>query len=238
MENKESNLRANAIAWWRKQKVSIQLSHWRAYQKIVFTPSHSPDELTGKEVEEIYVKEHLYCVSSDSLVYGKSCEKWCGDENCLRVKESSSDSGSDDILSEVEVTSSDMFGGVSKFTFKLSDANAIVLDYGEPEPMGVEGAPSWAKKEHYVENLWRDTQNDKSKGFGLYLILSILLNAKKSNADIVTGKMPAHTSDKLRNFYKGLGFKDIGSDEPDGIYIDVRTHAPIEHIKLLTDKHE
>ena len=26
----------------------------------------------------------LYCVSSDSLVYGKSCDKWCGDKNCWR----------------------------------------------------------------------------------------------------------------------------------------------------------
>ena len=26
--------------------------------------------------------EHFYCVSSGALVYGKPCEKWCGDENC------------------------------------------------------------------------------------------------------------------------------------------------------------
>jgi hypothetical protein len=26
--------------------------------------------------------EQFYCVSSDALVYGKPCEKWCGDENC------------------------------------------------------------------------------------------------------------------------------------------------------------
>lgn len=26
----------------------------------------------------------LYCVSSDSLVHGKSCDKWCGDKNCWR----------------------------------------------------------------------------------------------------------------------------------------------------------
>ena len=26
--------------------------------------------------------EQFYCVSSNALVYGKSCEKWCGDENC------------------------------------------------------------------------------------------------------------------------------------------------------------
>ena len=99
-----------------------------------------------------------------------------------------------------------MFGGVSKFTFKLSDANAIILDYGEPEPMGVEGAPSWAKKEHYVENLWRDTQNDKSKGFGLYLILSFLLNAKKNkiNEDefTVTEERATVNNDKTDNLTK------------------------------------
>jgi len=26
--------------------------------------------------------EQFYCVSSNALVYGKPCEKWCGDENC------------------------------------------------------------------------------------------------------------------------------------------------------------
>lgn len=26
--------------------------------------------------------EEFYCVSSNALVYGKPCEKWCGDENC------------------------------------------------------------------------------------------------------------------------------------------------------------
>lgn len=26
--------------------------------------------------------EQFYCVSSDALVYGDPCEKWCGDENC------------------------------------------------------------------------------------------------------------------------------------------------------------
>lgn len=26
--------------------------------------------------------ELFYCVSSDSLVHGKSCEKWCGNHHC------------------------------------------------------------------------------------------------------------------------------------------------------------
>lgn len=26
--------------------------------------------------------EQFYCVSSNALVYGKPCKKWCGDENC------------------------------------------------------------------------------------------------------------------------------------------------------------
>ena len=26
--------------------------------------------------------EQFYCVSSDALVYGKPCKKWCGDEHC------------------------------------------------------------------------------------------------------------------------------------------------------------
>lgn len=26
--------------------------------------------------------KQFYCVSSDALVYGKPCKKWCGDEHC------------------------------------------------------------------------------------------------------------------------------------------------------------
>ena len=30
----------------------------------------------------VWRSEPFYCVSSDALVYGKPCEKWCGDPNC------------------------------------------------------------------------------------------------------------------------------------------------------------
>jgi GNAT superfamily N-acetyltransferase/dihydrofolate reductase len=137
---------------------------------------------------------------------------------------------------EVKKSVSPMNGDI-KFTFKLGDANAIILDYGEP--MGVEGMPSWAKKEHYVENLWRDKQNEKSKGFGLNVILKILQNAKENGADIVTGKMREDRGNKLHEYYKSLGFKDIGNEEPDGVYIDLRTNKPIEYIeKIIADKSE
>lgn len=41
-------------------------------------------ELANKFCQPLVVEqnEQFYCVSSNALVYGKPCEKWCGDENC------------------------------------------------------------------------------------------------------------------------------------------------------------
>lgn len=143
-----------------------------------------------------------------------------------------------DMLSKVEVDKNfNLISGDTKFIFKLGDANAVVIDYGEP--MGVEGIPNWAKKEHYIENLWRNKENEKSKGFGLLIILKILKNAKENGADIVTGKMREDRGIRLHEYYKSLGFEDIGDEEPDGVYIDLRTNKPIEYIqKLINDKNK
>jgi hypothetical protein len=40
------------------------------------------DELNLMLKPFVEQREQFYCVSSDSLVYGKPCNKWCGDENC------------------------------------------------------------------------------------------------------------------------------------------------------------
>jgi hypothetical protein len=131
---------------------------------------------------------------------------------------------------EVKKTTNKM-DGTNTFTFKLGDANAIVKDYGEP--MGVDDIPNWAKKEHYVENLWRDKLNDKSKGNGLIVLLKILKNAKENGADIVTGKMREDRGVKLHEYYKMLGAKDIGVEGD--IYIDLRTNKPIEHLEKIIE---
>lgn len=47
-----------------------------------------PQDQMPKDGEPVLIadivgrSEQFYCVSSNSLVYGKPCEKWCGDENC------------------------------------------------------------------------------------------------------------------------------------------------------------
>lgn len=82
--SKQKSTRELALEWWNNTPIN-KLNLWRKYQETTFTPSGSPDDLTGREVEQIYIKEHLYCVSSNSLVKGVSCKTWCGDTNCLKV---------------------------------------------------------------------------------------------------------------------------------------------------------
>ena len=57
--NSEQSTREQASAWWQPLLSSEKLRLWREYQKITFTPSHSPEELTGREIEEIWRKETL-----------------------------------------------------------------------------------------------------------------------------------------------------------------------------------
>lgn len=41
----------------------------------------------NKRFKVVFIPEqpaNLYCVSSNALVYGKPCEKWCGSEHCLK----------------------------------------------------------------------------------------------------------------------------------------------------------
>lgn len=67
---------------WLEQQIErclndkdLQREHWafcKAYEK--FTALRQPP-VSGRS-------EQFYCVSSNALVYGKPCEKWCGDKNC------------------------------------------------------------------------------------------------------------------------------------------------------------
>lgn len=56
-EPKVKSTREQAMAWWKQLKSNVQLNYWRNYQKTTFTPSHSPNELTGREIEQIWKKE-------------------------------------------------------------------------------------------------------------------------------------------------------------------------------------
>lgn len=56
MENNIKNSREVAINWWSCLKSSEKLNYWYKHQKTSFTPSQSPEELTGREIEMIYLK--------------------------------------------------------------------------------------------------------------------------------------------------------------------------------------
>lgn len=144
----------------------------------------------------------------------------------------------EDALKDVEVSSStNSISGLTKITYKLGDVTATVIDYNDEEPMGVEGMPSWAKSEHYIENIFRDKDNNKSKGLGRVVLLKIIQNARNQGKDVVTAKMEERSGKSLRDYYHELGFKDIGEAEPFGLYIDLRTNKPIEFIeKVIADK--
>lgn len=52
---------------WDRVKVNRFLKDWKEQCNIA--------NVVGRS-------EQFYCVSSDALVYGKPCKKWCGDEHC------------------------------------------------------------------------------------------------------------------------------------------------------------
>lgn len=49
--------REQALSWWNNLASNIQLEYWRTYNTTTFTPSQSPEDLTGREIEEIYRKQ-------------------------------------------------------------------------------------------------------------------------------------------------------------------------------------
>ena len=59
MKNQISTMREKAMLWWDDLNSFTRLAYWESYQKVTFTPSHSPDDLTGREIEQIYNKELL-----------------------------------------------------------------------------------------------------------------------------------------------------------------------------------
>jgi hypothetical protein len=76
----QKSTRELALEWWNQTELPRQVLLAKRYF------NRTALSLIGGEIEKIYIAEHLYCVSSDSLVHGKSCEKFCGDNNCLRVE--------------------------------------------------------------------------------------------------------------------------------------------------------
>lgn len=46
--------RETVLKWWNELPSTIKLNYWYIYQHSSFTPSHGPEELTGREVERLY----------------------------------------------------------------------------------------------------------------------------------------------------------------------------------------
>lgn len=79
MASIESSTRQSAIAWWNYLKSNLKLYYWRNYQKTTFTPSHSPDELTGREIEEIWKNENSFMYTGlTQSEFINNCEKYFG----------------------------------------------------------------------------------------------------------------------------------------------------------------
>jgi len=52
-----SNDREKAIAWWKELPSSEKLILWENWMLFTYTLSFSPEELTGREIEEIYKQQ-------------------------------------------------------------------------------------------------------------------------------------------------------------------------------------
>ena len=55
--NETVSTREQALSYWKFLPSGEKLRLWREYQKTTFTPSNSPDDLTSREIEEIWRKQ-------------------------------------------------------------------------------------------------------------------------------------------------------------------------------------
>lgn len=135
--------------------------------------------------------------------------------------------------------------GIIDIYYSLGDANAHIQFFGLDEPMGIDGIPSWARKEYYIAELERKKEwvensfgkpieKNSSKGSGLILMKKILEDAKKDNVDIITLKRSISSGPKLHEYYKMIGFVDVPEEER-GMYLDLRTDEPLRKISILVD---
>ncbi|HNG68539.1 MAG TPA: helicase-related protein [Saprospiraceae bacterium] len=106
--------------------------------------------------------------------------------------------------------------------FTRNDTKAKVVYSGDTMS---ESLPSWAKKEAYLDNI----ENKGKKGDGRLVIEDIKSKAKELGADILTLKVEngvgfkGTKNNKLYDYYKELGFKDMNPSDPNGaMYFDLR----------------
>lgn len=63
--------RQTALVWWSELDSSDKLVLWRKYQEDTFTPSGSPSDLTGREIETIWGRELILGLSRKYLISQK-----------------------------------------------------------------------------------------------------------------------------------------------------------------------
>ena len=75
----EENInREIAIKWWNDLSKNIKLEYWTDYCMKVFSPSKMPEELTGREIQDIWA------VKTGDADVGSNKYCSCGDPSCTR----------------------------------------------------------------------------------------------------------------------------------------------------------
>lgn len=70
----------NTVEYWKQNAEEDYLTTPISVLKYITVLEEQAEQLRKHAVSG--QSEQFYCVSSNALVYGKPCEKWCGDENC------------------------------------------------------------------------------------------------------------------------------------------------------------
>lgn len=136
---------------------------------------------------------------------------------------------------EIEINKNP-FTQTTRIKISLGGAIARIIFYQEDgsEPMGINGIPKWAKKELYIENIYRE--NNSVKGAGLIVLKKFFEFAKRNKVDIITLKRADFSDEKLEKYYKNIGFVNAESDDPAEMYLDFRTDEPLKRISELIEK--
>lgn len=65
--------REKALEYWRKLSVPHKIMIWEKYKEKHFTPSINPEQLTGKEIENIWRKEFYSCSNCNQTFQNCEC---------------------------------------------------------------------------------------------------------------------------------------------------------------------
>lgn len=123
---------------------------------------------------------------------------------------------------------------VTNIYYSLGGATAEVKYFGDDEIMGIELELPWKTKEFYLERI--DRKHDAIKGIGLILLKNIFEHAKRNKINIITLKRDEFSGPKLHEYYKKLGFVGGNEDNPNDMYLDLRSDEPLKKINELINE--